>query len=155
MMKSSRVRHALAAVFFFVVWFDAAVVPAAQPVDLHNVSFFVHIDLVDTSCADPSAPGCEDLAYWQDLIDTALATANLLVEGGQGPIDTPCCSRIAQPASLATFGVPGDGLDVIDSFSDQIRLGNGELAGPGSNAFLVDSINYCGGPAPGSVGCGQ
>jgi len=155
MMKSSRVRHALAAVFFFVFWFDAAVVPAAQPVDLHNVSFFVHIDLVDTSCADPSAPGCEDLAYWQDLIDTALATANLLVEGGQGPIDTPCCSRIAQPASLATFGVPGDGLDVIDSFSDQIRLGNGELAGPGSNAFLVDSINYCGGPAPGSVGCGQ
>ncbi len=155
MKSSSHVRHALAAVLCCAFSLDASVVWGAQPVALHNMSFFVHTDLVMTDCGDPPVTDCEDLVYWQNLLDEALVSANLLVEGGQGPVDTPCCSRIAQSAPLATFGAPGDGLDVIDSRLDQMDLGSGDHAGPGSNAFLVDSIDYCGGSAPGSVGCAQ
>ena len=119
---------------------------AAPDVDLHDLTWHVHVDLVD--------PGIgRDLAFWQNAIDTAVASANQLLEGGQGPFDTPCCTRLGSSAQVVSFGSPGDGLDVLDSESEQILLNN--LASDGSNAFLIDSLTFCGGSAPNSIGCAE
>jgi hypothetical protein len=114
---------------------------SAQDVDLHALNWYVHVDLVTPS---------QDVAYWEDLLGTSIAAANGLVEGAQGPIDTACCSRISGAVSISVFGTPGDGYDVIDSVVEQNSL-NG-FGGPGSNAYLVDSLTYCGGPGN-PVGC--
>ena len=118
---------------------------AAPTADLHEVKWFVHVDLIDAGAG-------RDLAFYEAMLDAALADSRLAMEGHQGPLDRVCCSRLLKEehspsVTLATFGTPGDGLDVIDT---------GELAtiaatgGSGSRGFLVDSINDCGGgPASG------
>ncbi len=121
----------------------AGSVRADQNVDLHTLTWYVHADLVTAT---------EDLDYWQGVLDAAVAEANALVEGGNGPFDTPCCSRMDRSVSVATFGSAGDGLDVLDSFADQSFL-NG--FGAGSIAFLIDSITYCGGSSPNAIGCAE
>jgi hypothetical protein len=118
---------------------------AAPEVDLHELAWHVHVDLIDVGAG-------RDLAYWRGVIDEALASANGLIEGGQGPFDNPCCARLARSGAVTTFGSPGDGLDLIDSRTEQTALNN---FGWGSHAFLVDGINYCGGSAPGSIGCAE
>ncbi|HEB88472.1 MAG TPA: PEP-CTERM sorting domain-containing protein [Deltaproteobacteria bacterium] len=117
---------------------------AGPAVDLHDLHWFVHVDLVD--------PGAgRDLAYWQGVIDAAVASGNGLLEGGQGPFDQPCCTRLGRSVAVSTFGTPGDGFDMIDSSAKQNAMSG--FGGPGSNAFLVDSITWCGGSAPGAIGC--
>ncbi len=116
---------------------------AAPEVDLHDLTWYVHVDLIN--------PGAgEDLAYWQTVIDTALVTSNRLLEGRQGPIDQPCCTRLARSAALVTFGMPEDGLDVVDDADDQDRIA---ALASGSSAFLIDSATYCSGPSIGALGC--
>lgn len=122
----------------------SSVASAAPQVDLHDLDWYVHVDLVDPAVG-------RDLAYWQGVIDDALVTSNRLVEGQQGPGDQPCCSRLAASTPLTTFGTPGDGLDVIDSDAEQSLLAG--IGGSGSRAFLVDSTSWCSGPSPGSIGC--
>lgn len=128
---------------FGLAWASAA--QAAPEVDQHDLIWYVHVDLVN--------PGAgEDLAYWQGVIDSAMASSNRLLEGRQGPTDEPCCTRLTGSTPLSTFGSPGDGLDVIDSPADQTALS--EIGGAtGSKAFLVDSTTWCGGSSPGSIGC--
>lgn len=119
---------------------------AAPEVDLHDLTWAVHVDLIN--------PGAgEDLAYWQGVLDEALASANNLLEGGQGPFDAPCCTRLEASVALTTFGVSGDGLDVVDSLSDQNWFDAN--SGGGSNAFLVDSMTFCGGSSPSAIGCAE
>ena len=119
---------------------------SAPEVDLHELNWYVHVDLIN--------PGIgEDLAYWQGVIDAAVASGNGLLEGGQGPFDRPCCTRLGRAVPVATFGTPGDGLDVISSPQDESAIEN--TGGSGSNAFLVDSITYCGGSAPSAIGCAE
>jgi hypothetical protein len=143
---------------FFLVWVSvwsgviaAGVVglpgqaQSAPAVDLHELTWYVHIDLIDAGAG-------QDLAYWQGVIDAAVAQGNQLLEGRQGPADRACCTRLDRSVSVATFGSPGDGLDVIDSASDQNVLAS--TGGSGSKAFLVDSLLYCGGAAPNAIGCG-
>ncbi len=118
---------------------------AAPEVDLHELTWYVHVDLIDAGAG-------RDLAYWQGLIDGAVASANALVEGRQGPFDTACCTRLERTAAL-TFGTPGDGRDVLDSLSDQNFFNS--AGGAGSNAFLIDSMTYCGGSSPAAIGCAE
>ncbi len=116
---------------------------AAPEVDLHQLRFYVHVDLVD--------PGAgRDLAFWQAVVDDAVLRGSQLLVGVNGPADTPCCTELAQSAAVATFGSPGDGLDVVDSLADQQAIANIGL--PGSRAFLVDTIDYCTGPGA-AIGC--
>ena len=137
-------RIVLCAVLLGVFGIGPSVSLAAPAVDLHDLNWFVHVDLIN--------PGIgEDLAYWQGVIDAAVASGNGLLEGGQGPFDQPCCTRLDRSVSVATFGTPGDGFDMIDSLSKQTGMSGFGVAG--SNAFLVDSITYCGGSAPGTIGC--
>jgi hypothetical protein len=84
----------------FLVLCGSSTALAVDDVDLHDINWYIHVDLVTMT---------EDLAYWQNVLDEQLSLANALIEGGQGPIDTPCCSRISGTASLVTFGMPGDG----------------------------------------------
>jgi len=128
--------------FFGLLW--PALAESAPAVDLHELNWYVHVDLIDAGIG-------EDLAYWQSVIDASVASGNELLEGGQGPFDQPCCTRLGRSVSVTTFGMPGDGLDVIDSAQDQTAISN--VGGAGSNAFLVDSMTYCGGSAPGAQGC--
>ncbi len=125
---------------------DAGRAEAAPAVDLHELTWYVHVDLIDAGAG-------RDLAYWQDVIDATAASANRLLEGRQGPFDRACCTRLGRDAAVATFGTPGDGRDVLDSLSDQNFFNN--AGGAGSNAFLIDSMTYCGGAAPSAIGCAE
>jgi hypothetical protein len=133
-----------AALTLCVSTLSAASASAQPEVDLHNLKWFVHIDLIDADAG-------EDLAYWQGVLDETMATANVLLEGGQGPADQTCCTRLGRSVSVATFGTPDDGLDVIDSEEEQLQIE--VTGGGGSRAFLVDSATYCSGTSPDAIGC--
>ncbi len=145
--RASRCRRdveTIAALLLLTLWGLAPIAAAAPDVDLHELSWYVHVDLIDAGAG-------EDLAYWQVVIDASVASGNQLLEGGQGPFDAPCCTRLGRNVSVTTFGTVGDGLDVLDTFTEQNTIAG--TGGLGSRAFLIDSINYCGGSAPLSIGC--
>lgn len=139
----SRVSSILAAIGCLLAGLAAAPAQAAPEVDLHDLDFYIHVDLIDAGAG-------RDLAFWQGVVDDAVARGNELLVGANGPADTPCCTKLTSSASLQTFGTPGDGLEVIDSLADQQWLAAFGL--PGSRAFLVDTIDYCNGPG-GAIGC--
>ncbi|MEZ4331983.1 MAG: hypothetical protein R3F35_09510 [Myxococcota bacterium] len=124
----------------------AARVEAGPSVDLHQLHWYVHVDLVDLGSG-------RGLDYWQGVIDDAMARGSELLEGRNGPFDRACCVRLTRTASVSTFGTPGDGRDVMDTLADQNYFNT--AGGSGSNAFLIDSMSYCGGSAPGSIGCAE
>lgn len=119
---------------------------AGPAVDLHQLHWFVHVDLIDAGAG-------RDLAYWQDVIDASVASANSLLEGRQGPSDRACCTRLTRMGSVSIFGVSGDGRDVLDTQAEQNYFNT--AGGSGSAAFLIDSMTYCGGSAPSAVGCAE
>ncbi|MBK7952377.1 MAG: hypothetical protein IPK00_27400 [Deltaproteobacteria bacterium] len=119
---------------------------AGPAVDLHQLRWYVHVDLIQPESG-------RTLAYWQNAIDEATTSANRLIEGRNGPVDRACCARLARSASVATFGSPGDGRDVLDSLAEQNFFNT--AGANGSNAFLVDSMTYCGGVLPAAVGCAE
>jgi hypothetical protein len=131
------------AVFFLWAPLDALAV--APTTNLHELKWLVHVDMIDAG-AD------HDLAFYEAIINQAVADATILIEGDQGPTDSPCCDVI-QALSIGTFGTPGDGLDVPSSADDQDALDD-IVGSSGSTAFLVDSLSYCGGSAPNAIGCG-
>ena len=144
-----RLRRAALHAFLLVLplWWVASGRAAAGPaVDLHQLRWYVHVDLIDAGAG-------RDLAFWQAAIDDAAKGANRLLEGGQGPFDRACCTRITRAANVTTFGSPGDGRDVLDSAAEQNYFNT--AGGAGSAAFLIDSISYCGGSAPAAVGCAE
>ena len=137
-----RALHGWLAALLFWVPFDALAV--APPTNLHELKWLVHVDMIDAGAG-------RDLAFYEALIDQAVADATILVEGDQGPADSACCDVIAV-LSVDTFGTPGDGLDVPSSAADQAAL-DAIVGSSGSTAFLVDSLGYCGGPTSTAIGC--
>ena len=122
---------------------SAGAEPAA---DLHDVKWFVHVDLIDAGAG-------RDLAYYEALLDQAIEESRLALEGYQGPADVPCCNQIRKEehspgVTLVTFGTPGDGLDIQDAGDLDIYR---SLGGSGTRGFLIDSINDCGGSV--AIGC--
>lgn len=112
-------------------------------VDAHVLTWYVHVDILN--------PGAgRDLAFYEALIDTAMAEGNVRLTGTQGEFDTPCCTELSRSVSVTTFGTIGDGLDVIDLESEYTTI---SAIGSGSRGFVVDSLTTCGGPAPTSIGC--
>lgn len=138
-------RSALAGFLLLSLTLLAGVAAAQETVDLHDLTWYVHVDLIDAGAG-------RDLAFWQGEIDQSVAEANTLLEGGQGPFDTPCCTRLANSVAVTTFGTPGDGLDVIDTLAKQNILSNFST---GSFAFLVDSMTFCGVNSPNAIGCAR
>lgn len=101
---------------------------AAPSESVHELDWFVHVDLVTVS---------EDIPFWTSLIAERLAEADVLIQGHQGPVDNGCCV-VLDAVTVSTFGSSGDGLDAITS--------QGELNsvfGLGAGAYLVDMIHFC------------
>ena len=134
-----RIRSAVALAFAVCV---AAAPTLAAPADqLQNLKWFV---------VQGIGQG-ENLAFYQNVIDTGLAEAQLLLQGDQGPSDVPCCVDIRRAAItqvvLAT-------LQDVDSAADYTAMSNlCSQQGGGSCAFLVDTVTYCGGFSPTTIGC--
>ena len=78
----------------------------APTTNLHELKWLVHVDMIDAGAG-------RDLAFYEAIIDQAVADATILIEGDQGPADSPCCD-VVTVLSVATFGLPSDGLDVVD-----------------------------------------
>ncbi|MBY0400418.1 SdiA-regulated domain-containing protein [Myxococcota bacterium] len=119
---------------------------AGPAVDLHQLRWYVHVDLIRPATG-------RTLAFWQDAIDAATSSANRLLEGRNGPFDRACCTRLTRNATVTTFGSPGDGRDVLDSLAEQNFFNT--AGANGSNAFLIDSMTYCGGTTPAAIGCAE
>ncbi|MEM9174324.1 MAG: hypothetical protein AAGC67_03755 [Myxococcota bacterium] len=146
MNRSLRSFAALAAA---VLALSAGLAPSASAVpevDLHDLTWFVHVDLIDAGSG-------RDLAFWTNVIEESVEGGNRLLAGRNGPVDNVCCTKLTSSVSVSTFGTPGDGLDVIDSVADQNILA--ATGGSGSRAFLVDSLTYCNGSSPTAIGCAQ
>ncbi len=144
-----RLRHAVLRAFallLLLVLLLAGRAGAGPAVDLHQLRWFVHVDLIDAGAG-------RDLAFWQAAIDAAAQSANRLLEGRQGPFDRACCTHLGRAVAVKTFGRAGDGRDVLDSSAEQNYFNT--AGGMGSAAFLIDSISYCGGSAPAAVGCAE
>jgi len=129
----------------FLLWAPLEALAAAPTTNLHELKWLVHVDMIDAGAG-------RDLAFYEAIINQAVEDATILIEGDQGPSDSPCCDVI-EVLSVDTFGTPGDGLDVPSSQSDQDALDL--IVGlTGSTAFLVESLLYCGGPTATAIGCG-
>ena len=126
-------------------WAPLDALAVAPTTNLHELEWLVHIDMIDAGAG-------RDLAFYEAIINQAVADATILIEGDQGPADSPCCDVIAV-LSIDTFGTLGDGLNVPSSAADQDAL-NAIVGSSGSTAFLVDSLGYCGGPTTTAIGCG-
>ncbi|MCH2169516.1 thrombospondin type 3 repeat-containing protein [Myxococcota bacterium] len=115
--------------------------PSVSP---HALTWFVHEDLVD---------GARTLSFWTSLLEQATEEANALLEGGQGPSDTVCCTRISV-VSVSTFSNVDAARDLL-TIDDEAEWDDLDtIGGTGARAFLVDSLNYCGGPGS-PLGCAQ
>ena len=128
----------------FLLWAPLDALAAAPTTNLHELKWLVHVDMIDAAAG-------RDLAFYEAIINQAVDDATILIEGDQGPTDSPCCDAI-EVLSVATFGTPGDGLDVPSSLADQNAL-DAIVGSSGSTAFLVDSLLYCGGPTSNAIGC--
>ncbi len=124
-----------------VATFAAGAARAAPSVAVQNLKWFVVSGIGQG----------EDLAFYQALIDQAMADAKLLVQGGQGPDDTPCCVDFRR-ASITSIVAPT--LQAVDSPTDFTDMTTRcAQAGGGSCAFLVDSITACNGVSGPVNGC--
>ena len=127
-----------------LLWAPLEVRATAPTTNLHELKWLVHVDMIDAGAG-------RGLAFYTAIINQAVGDATILIEGDQGPADTPCCDVI-EVLSIATFGIPDDGLDVPSNAADQAAL-DVIVGSTGSTAFLVDSLGYCGGPTATAIGC--
>lgn len=116
----------------------------ADDVEVHELDFYVHQNLIDVN----------GLAYYQQVIDDAVATAKVLLQGEQGPADSACCAEIASVSVQAFDGTDiggvEDDLDILDFDGDLSDMES--IAGGSPAVFLVTSIAMCGGSTT-AVGC--
>ena len=121
---------------------------AAQTSDVHELRWYVHVDMVT---------GSEPLSFWQGFIDQATADSEVLLKGNQGSdsfVDVACCTELTVQ-SVGTFGSAGDGLDTPTSSqfaAMRSAIGGGDPGG--SVAFMVREIDLCGGSGS-AIGCAQ
>jgi len=116
----------------------------APNIELHELDFYIHVDTL----------GPDPIATYQAAIDDALGDAQRILQGEQGPVDSPCCSELIRNNSLTQFGTTLDGRDVIDFDNDLAALQ--AVAGGQPAVFIVDALSMCGGaPAMGAIGCAE
>ena len=116
----------------------SAAAQAAPTESLHSLTWHVHEDLIDAGAG-------RDLAYFQQLIEDRIAQAEILVQGHQGPVDTPCCVAF-DAVSVTTFS--GAGLDIIET-----RAEIDAVLGGADGGYLVQSVWYCSSFSTTIVGC--
>jgi len=82
-------------------------------------------------------------------LDQVLVEGTLRANTANFPEDVACCVRFSRYGSGVTFGSPGDGLDVIDTISEQITV----LYVTVARFKVVRLINYCGVAGTNILGC--
>lgn len=113
----------------------AATDPAATAHD-HGLNYSNHVDL-----ADPMSDA---------RLDQLLSEGSLRVGQDNFTEDVACCVTSSRLGTGATFGSPGDGLDVIDNSTETFTV----LTDPSARIKVARLINYCGGPGNNIIGCG-
>ena len=110
-------------------------------VDAHDIAFDYanHID--------------HDAPVDDARVDEMLAAASLRAGRADSPIsgasDAACCVGFIRGGSGATFGVSGDGRDVVVE-SNVVDI----LNDPSARVKVVRQISHCGGPGTNIIGCG-
>ena len=141
--RVSKVGRGLALGLFLASVLTPAAIAAPPGVALHQLHWLIHEDMVT-----PSKPLA---TYWEPLIEQTSRDAEVLIKGGQGPFDTPCCIGI-EVASVSTFSdPPASDLLTIDSMSEFNQLssiGGSSIA----RVFLVQAITDCAGTTD-PIGC--
>lgn len=84
-------------------------------------------------------------------LDDILGEANVRAGRSDYDGDVACCITASRIGTAASFGSPGDGLDVIGSDNEMSQV----LGDPSARVKVVRSIGYCGGPGGGIIGCGS
>lgn len=82
-------------------------------------------------------------------LDLLLEEANLRAGRDDYDQDVACCIGLVRTGGAGSFGVSGDGLDVVD---DATEL-NSVLSNPAARVHVVRLINWCGQPAMNIIGC--
>jgi len=86
-------------------------------------------------------------------VDTILGAASLLVGRADSPIsnatDSACCVKYLRSGTGGTFGVPGDGKDVLIQSNLSTVIND-----PSARVKVVRQISYCSGPGTNIIGCG-
>jgi len=113
----------------------AATDPAATAHD-HGLDYANHVDL-----ADPMTDA---------RLDQILSEGSLRVGQANFTEDVACCVTSSRLGTGATFGSPGDGLDIIDTSTETSAV----LTDPSARIKVARLINYCGGPGNNIIGCG-
>lgn len=135
----TRTARVLASVI--ATWLAAGAAHAAPNADLQNLKWFVVSGIGQG----------ENLAFYQAVIDQAMADAKLLLQGDQGPADVPCCVDIRR---LSAISITAPTLQAVDAGTDYDDMTTRcTQSGGGSCAFLVDTITFCGGFSPTAIGC--
>jgi len=142
---NSRGRTSSAVLALLALVVTASTANAQAPsLELHELDFYVHIDTL----------GSDPIGDYQAAVDNALIDAQFILQGKQGPVDSPCCTELTSGASVKTFGSPGDGRNIIDFGADLAAM---EVVAEGGEAvFIVDALSLCGGqPATDAIGCAE
>jgi len=83
-------------------------------------------------------------------LDPALEDVSFIMNFEHAPEDMACCIKLEREGDNRSFGVPGDGLDVITTSAELSAVINNPI----SRVKVVDYIGWCGGPGSGIIGCG-
>lgn len=82
-------------------------------------------------------------------MDQLMAEGSLRVGQADFSKDIACCVTYSRKGTGATFGSPGDGLDVVGNVTEMLSV----LDDPSARIKVVRLINYCGGPGNNIIGC--
>ncbi len=108
-----------------------------QNASIHEagITWANHVDL--------ASPVGEDEA--RGLLDDASTILGTARDGE----DVACCATLVTSGSAATFGVSGDGLDIVDDETELLTV----LTVAAGRVKVVRAINSCGGPGTNIIGC--
>jgi len=84
-------------------------------------------------------------------LDTVLTDGWKRVRLADFSTDVACCNTFGRKGTGLIFGTPGDGLDTIDSFGEQLAVVDNNIA----RIKVVRIINFCGAPGTNIIGCGE
>jgi hypothetical protein len=115
----------------------AATYPQDPNTAIHEakISWVNHVDL---ALPVDGAEGSELLRVAARILGTAIDAS-----------DVACCATLVASGSAGTFGVPGDGFDIVDTDAELTTV----LADTAARVKVVLAINSCGGPGTNIVGC--
>lgn len=84
-------------------------------------------------------------------LDQVLASVSQRMQTEDFETDTACCLAMSRSGTAKTFGVPGDGLDILDSDTET----RAAMDNTSAHVKVVRAINACGGTiSTNIIGCG-